>query len=259
MYPFCYIVLPKLFIMKKLLALIIIVTFSCTDKNSPEYKYKQLDKLYELRKKQKEKEIAEIKAYKYLAEDKYVGCDCSEKEREEDDELYWFLSEFKEMEHPEIMTFMNCGVRINTAKGQEVLRDAAYYLNDFINMQVDEYGFNPYSSPELVGALKNDKTFKKLFPYTIKDLYNFQQLTDPIFTYEQFMGYTNPDGPVRIIMPDGIADPLSIEEIIEYAYVISQIVEDNLFIENDDYYVRCPSRYEEDNLSVEEFNDIYTD
>tara|TARA_Y100001954_G_C15714411_1_gene554759 strand:- start:71 stop:1042 length:972 start_codon:yes stop_codon:yes gene_type:complete len=239
--------------MKKLLALIIIVTFSCVDKNSPEYKYKQLEKLYELRKKQKEKEISEIKEYKYLAADKYVGCDCSEKEREEDDQLYWFLAEFKDMSYPRIMTLMNCGVRINTAKGQEVLQYPADYLNDFIKMQVDKYGFNPYSSPELVGALKNDKTFKKLFPYTIRDFssYSFQQLTDPIFTYEQFMGFTNPDGPVRIIMPDGIVDPLSMEEITEYNVVIGRIVEDKLFIENDDYYIKCPSRYVNENQTGE--------
>ena len=247
--------------MKKLLALIIIVTFSCVDKNSPEYKYKQLEKLYELRKKQKEKEISEIKEYKYLAADKYVGCDCSEKEREEDDQLYWFLSEFKDMSDPRIMTLMNCGVRINTAKGQEVLQYPADYLNDFIKMQVDKYGFNPYSSPELVGTLKNDKTFKKLFPYTIRDFssYSFQQLTDPIFTYEQFMGFTNPDGPVRIIMPDGIVDPLSMGEIIEYDIVIGRIVEDKLFIENDDYYIKCPSRFVNENLTddfpcVENYN-----
>ena len=46
----------------------LILAYSCGDKTSLDYQVNQLEKLFEKRKNQKEKEIADIKKYKYLAE-----------------------------------------------------------------------------------------------------------------------------------------------------------------------------------------------
>ena len=226
----------------------LILVFSCGDKTSLDYQVNQLEKLFEKRKNQKEKEIADIKKYKYLAEDKYFGCDCTDSEREEDYELFRYLSELKEMPMNEIATYMNCGIRRITAAGEYSISDAITVIEEFIAMQFDKYGFNPYElSDEQAELITKDTKFQRIFPYGIKDFGQYYNLTSDIFTYEMFKGFTNPEGPVRIIQPDGIPDPLSEAEITEYSYVLSQIVEDYIFEEDVHYYMICPSRYEGEN------------
>ena len=226
----------------------LILAYSCGDKTSLDYQVNQLEKLFEKRKNQKEKEIADIKKYKYLAEDKYSGCNCTDSERDEDYELFRYLSELKEMPGNEIATYMNCGSRIITEEGRWLQDNAVEVIEEFISMQYDKYGFNPYElSDEQTELLTKDTTFQKIFPYTIKDFRYYNNFTSDIFTYGMFKGFTNPEGPIRIIQPAGIPDPLSQAEIAEYSDVLIQIVEDYIFEENVHYYMSCPSRYEGEN------------
>ena len=53
---------------------------------------------------------------------------------------------------------------------------------------------------------------------------DYTQLTDREFSYEQYLGFTSDDGPVRIMQPDGIADPLTQAEINEYASVLGRFL-----------------------------------
>ena len=227
---------------------------SCGNNSPLDERINQLEKLYKKRKDQKAKEIADIKKYKYIAEEEYNGCDCSQNEFQEDYELSRYLSEFKEMGKAEIMTYMNCGQKQLTAEGMAVLDYSMDAVSEFISLQIDQYGFNPYElSIEQAELLTKDSTFQKIFPYKIKDFGSFNNFTSDIFTYEMFKGFTNDnpniqDGvPVRIMQPDGYADPLSWDEITEYHYVLRQIVEDYIFEENVHYYFICPSRYEKEN------------
>ena len=232
----------------------LILAYSCGDKTSLDYQVNQLEKLFEKRKNQKEKEIADIKKYKYLAEDKYNGCNCTDTEREEDYELLRYLSELKEMSNDEIATYMNCGIRIISDKGRWFMDDPVVSIEEFIAIQYDKYGFNPYElSDEQAELLAKDTTFQKIFPYTIKDFGQYYNLTSDIFTYEMFKGFTNPEGPVRIIQPAGIPDPLSLDEITEYFSVFVQIVDDYIFEEDVHYYIICPSRYESENDRFNEY------
>ena len=232
---------------------------SCGNNSPLDERINQLEKLYKKRKDQKAKEIADIKKYKYIAEEEYNGCDCSQNEFQEDYELSRYLSEFKEMGKAEIMTYMNCGQKQLTAEGMAVLDYSMDAVSEFISLQFDQYGFNPYElSIEQAELLTKDSTFQKIFPYKIKDFGSFNNFTSDIFTYEMFLGFMGPDGPSRIIQPGGIPDPLSLDEINEYRSVLRQIVEDYIFQENVHYYFICPSRYEKENNSYEE-DDFATD
>tara|TARA_B100001564_G_C20646863_1_gene674822 strand:- start:910 stop:1893 length:984 start_codon:yes stop_codon:yes gene_type:complete len=234
----------------------LILAFSCGDKTSLDYQVNQLEKLFEKRKNQKEKEISDIKKYKYLAEEKYLGCDCTDSELEEDYELYRYLSELKEMSNDEIATYMNCGIRIISDMGRLVVDYAVHEIGDFISIQYDKYGFNPYElSDEQAELLAKDTKFQRIFPYKIKGFGQYYNLTSDIFTYEMFKGFTNPEGPVRIIQPLGISEPLSQDVINEYNYVLEQIVEDYIFEEDVHYYIICPSRYESENDRFNEYGD----
>ena len=143
---------------------------------------------------------------------------------------------------------MNCGIRITTEEGRWLQDNAVEVIEEFISMQYDKYGFNPYElSDEQTELLTKDTTFQKIFPYTIKDFRYYNNFTSDIFTYGMFKGFTNVEGPIRIIQPAGIPDPLSQEEIIEYFSVAAQIVEDYIFEEDVHYYIICPSRYESEN------------
>ena len=143
---------------------------------------------------------------------------------------------------------MNCGQKRLTAEGMAVLDNSMDAVSELITLQVDQYGFNPYElSIEQAELLTKDTTFQKIFPYKIKDFGSYYNFTSDIFTYEMFIGIIDPNGPFRIIQPDGIPDPLSMDEIIEYYSVLQQIVEDYIFEENVHYYFICPSRYEKEN------------
>jgi len=237
----------------------LILAYSCGDKTSLDYQVNQLEKLFEKRKNQKEKEIADIKKYKYLAEEKYLGCDCTELEREEDYELFRYLSELKEMSNDEIATYMNCGIRVISEEGRWFIDDPVGSIEEFISIQYDKYGFNPYElSDEQAELLAKDTKFQRIFPYKIKGFGQYYNLTSDIFTYEMFKGFTNPEGPVRILQPAGIQDPLSQDEINEYYYVVAQIVEDYIFEEDVHYYLICPSRNESENDRFNEYGDNNT-
>jgi len=142
-------------------------------------------------------------------------------------------------------------LKIDTPGGEERKEYAQDEIRDIITNQVDKFGFNPYEddiSDEQVNVLKADTLFwntQKIFPYEIssRTWNEYTQLTDREFSYEQYLGFTN-DIPVRIMQPDGIADPLTQAEINEYASVLEEILEEKFFVENVDYIFKN-LRYED--------------
>ena len=143
----------------------------------------------------------------------------------------------------------------NNDRGNERISDARRELKKLITNQVDSLKFDPYKNPNLLSeeqlAIVNDSNFKKIFPFKIKD-FAFRtntKLTSDLFTYEMFRGFTNEDpdigfgAPVRIMQPDGYADPLTQEEITEYAGICAEIIEDYFFEEGVDFYY-LPLEYE---------------
>ena len=111
----------------------------------------------------------------------------------------------------------------------------------------EKFDFIPYEFDEEVTAqqravVENDTTIDLIFPHKIKQISTFSEFTSDEFTYEMYNGFTNDDPsvangqPVRIILPDGIAQPLTREEKVEYSRVMEQIVEDYFFEEDIDYY-----------------------
>ena len=87
-------------------------------------------------------------------------------------------------------------------------------------------------------VLDSDTTFVKMFPYEIKDYSSYKLLSSRDFSYEQFLGFTSPDGAVRFMQPDGIADLLSPEEVVEYNAALEELLSDLFFEENDDLYYK---------------------
>jgi len=134
-------------------------------------------------------------------------------------------------------------LKIDTPGGEERKEYARDELREIITNQVDKFGFNPYEdglSDEQVNVLKADTLFwnsQKIFPYEISSRTwpDYSQLTDREFSYEQYLGFTSDDGPVRIMQPDGIADPLTQAEVNEYGSVLEEILEAKFFVENVDY------------------------
>ena len=143
-------------------------------------------------------------------------------------------------------------LKIDTPGGEERKEYAQDEIRDIITNQVDKFGFNPYEdgiSEEQKSVLKADTLFwnyQKIFPYEIssRTWNDYTQLTDREFSYEQYLGFTSDDGPVRIMQPDGIADPLTQAEINEYASVLEEILEEKFFVENVDYIFKN-LRYED--------------
>ena len=115
-------------------------------------------------------------------------------------------------------------------------------VSERISIQYDKYGFNPYEeeiSEEQQMILQNDTTFKPIFPYTIKKFRGsgFKELTDDIFTYPQYLGYTS-DPPVRVVQPQGIPEELSLDAITEYDAVLREILDTEFFVEDVDFYYK---------------------
>ena len=132
-------------------------------------------------------------------------------------------------------------IKINTEKGDQRLEDVVYELEEQITSQVEKYGFNPYEeeiSAEQKQVLDSDTTFVKMFPYEIKDYASYKLLSSRDFSYEQFLGFTSPDGAVRFMQPDGIADLLSPEEVVEYNAALEELLSELFFEENDDFYFK---------------------
>ena len=132
-------------------------------------------------------------------------------------------------------------IKINTEKGDQRLEDVVYELEEQITSQVEKYGFNPYEeeiSAEQKQVLDSDTTFVKMFPYEIKDYSSYKLLSSRDFSYEQFLGFTSPDGAVRFMQPDGIADLLSPEEVVEYNAALEELLSELFFEENDDFYYK---------------------
>ena len=139
-------------------------------------------------------------------------------------------------------------VKKDTDRGKTRKDDAAQELKNLITVQVDSLGFNPYENVNLLSeeqkAIINDTTFQKIFPFKIQDFeYRTNStLTSDLFTYEMFKGFTNDNpnvqggAPVRIMQPDGYADPLSLDEITEYTGICIQIIDDYFFTEGVDFY-----------------------
>ena len=132
--------------------------------------------------------------------------------------------------------------KITSAEGKRKLSDNRGQIDERISIQYDKYGFNPYEeeiSEEQKSILANDTTFKAIFPYTIKKFRgaNFKELTDDIFTYNQYLGYSE-DPPVRVVQPEGLPEELSDDAIDEYNTVLRELVENEFFVEDVDFYYK---------------------
>ena len=129
--------------------------------------------------------------------------------------------------------------RENTPEGDRRLTEITDELALIISDQYDKFGFNPYEeefmSEEQKLQVDNDSTFVRLFPHEIRNWGSYKLLTDRSFSYQQYLGYINPDGPVRVIMPGGYADPLTAEEGNEYNSALQEVLETNFFEENVDF------------------------
>ena len=132
--------------------------------------------------------------------------------------------------------------RIISKEGKEKFKNSAQIIEERISVQYDKYNFNPYEeeiSEEQKQILAADSTFKPIFPYTIKKFEggNFKELTDDIFTYNQYLGYRE-SPPVRVVQPEGLPEELSEDAIDEYNFVLSQLVETEFFVEDVDFFYK---------------------
>ena len=133
--------------------------------------------------------------------------------------------------------------KIKSKEGKRKLAESKDLIRERISIQVDLYGFNPYESEfiseEEKMILENDTTFKPIFPYTIKGFsnFNFKDIESDNFTYNQFMGYIA-DPPVRVVQPEGIPEELSDDAIDEYNNVLRELVENEFFVEDVDFYYK---------------------
>lgn len=131
--------------------------------------------------------------------------------------------------------------RIISDEGREKFKNAIAVIEERISVQYDKYNFNPYEeeiSAEEKQILANDTTFKPIFPYTIKKFTGFKELTDEVFSYAQFLGFTSFDGPVRVVQPQGIPEELSQDAINEYTAVLREILDTEFFVEDTDFYYK---------------------
>jgi len=131
--------------------------------------------------------------------------------------------------------------RIISDEGREKFKNAIAVIEERISVQYDKYNFNPYEeeiSAEEKQILANDTTFRPIFPYTIKKFTGYKELTDEVFSYAQFLGFTSPDGPVRVVQPQGIPEELSQDAINEYTAVLREILDTEFFVEDTDFYYK---------------------
>ena len=131
--------------------------------------------------------------------------------------------------------------RIISDEGREKFKNAIAVIEERISVQYDKYNFNPYEeeiSAEEKQILANDSTFNPIFPYTIKKFTGYKELTDDVFSYAQFLGFTSPDGPVRVVQPQGIPEELSQDAINEYTAVLREILDTEFFVEDTDFYYK---------------------
>lgn len=131
--------------------------------------------------------------------------------------------------------------RIISDEGREKFKNAIAVIEERISVQYDKYNFNPYEeelSAEEKQILANDSTFNPIFPYTIKKFIGYKELTDEVFSYAQFLGFTSPDGPVRVVQPQGIPEELSQDAINEYTAVLREILDTEFFVEDTDFYYK---------------------
>ena len=131
--------------------------------------------------------------------------------------------------------------RIISDEGREKFKNAIAVIEERISVQYDKYNFNPYEeeiSAEEKQILANDSTFNPIFPYTIKKFTGYKELTDEVFSYAQFLGFTSPDGPVRVVQPQGIPEELSQDAINEYTAVLREILDTEFFVEDTDFYYK---------------------
>lgn len=131
--------------------------------------------------------------------------------------------------------------RIISDEGREKFKNAIAVIEERISVQYDKYNFNPYEeeiSAEQKQILANDSTFNPIFPYTIKKFTGYKELTDEVFSYAQFLGFTSPDGPVRVVQPQGIPEELSQDAINEYTAVLREILDTEFFVEDTDFYYK---------------------
>ena len=131
--------------------------------------------------------------------------------------------------------------RIISDEGREKFKNAIAVIEERISVQYDKYNFNPYEeeiSAEQRQILANDSTFRPIFPYTIKKFTGYKELTDEVFSYAQFLGFTSPDGPVRVVQPQGIPEELSQDAINEYTAVLREILDTEFFVEDTDFYYK---------------------
>ena len=135
-----------------------------------------------------------------------------------------------------------------TDRGKNRIDDAKQELKNIVTIQVDSLNFNPYDNVQSLSeeqrAILDDTLFKNIFPFKVKD-FAFRTnstLTSDLFTYEMFKGFTNDDpnvmggAPVRVMQPDGYADPLSLDEITEYGLLCADIIQEYFFVEGVDFY-----------------------
>jgi hypothetical protein len=131
--------------------------------------------------------------------------------------------------------------RIISDEGREKFKNAIAVIEERISVQYDKYNFNPYEeeiSAEEKQILANDSTFNPIFPYTIKKFTGYKELTDEVFSYAQFLGFTSADGPVRVVQPQGIPEELSQDAINEYTAVLREILDTEFFVEDTDFYYK---------------------
>ena len=132
--------------------------------------------------------------------------------------------------------------KVTSAEGRRKLSENEEQIEERLTLQFDQYGFNPYEeeiSEEQKQILAADSTFKPIFPYTIKKFEggNFKELTDDIFTYNQYLGYRE-SPPVRVVQPEGLPEELSEDAIDEYNFVLSELVETEFFVEDVDFFYK---------------------
>jgi len=131
--------------------------------------------------------------------------------------------------------------RIISTEGKDKQKRAQEVIEERISVQYDKYNFNPYEeeiSEEQKQILAADSTFKPIFPYTIKNFTGYTEIVDEVFSYAQFLGFTNPEGAVRVVQPQGIPEELNQTAINEYSAVLREILDTEFFVEDVDFYYK---------------------
>ena len=206
-----------------LFVLIVVFTLSCNQTDQKK-SVEEIVENMEIKFQERHKQVLEDRK-NYMLYGNFVrrssSYTCSSSEQEEEWSLILYMLEVKKMSMNQANLYRNCMDRIMTQEGMEKLVDSKEEVERHIaKMMVDDV--------------------KPIFPHTIKDFSQFTTFTSKIFTYEQFTGFLgNPENgytPVRIVQPDGVEVELTSEEIIEYSLVLAQIVKEDFFVEDVDFY-----------------------